>query len=93
MDIQNITVDFGSKKKVNLPSIPLNRPERRRVREKFVFSPHPQLLFTYHSLVGISRILENNESQRYNPQLGFSKQQWCDIFDKQVRKAKPFLDD
>ena len=100
MDIPKIiSVDFGSRRKVNLPEASLNRPERKRFRETFVISPQYDFLLKAKSLEGIIQILRRaslnfpEDNQRYSYYSGLSKTQWCAVLENKVRNAKSFSDD
>ena len=98
MDIPKIiSVDFN-RRKINLPEVSLNRPKRKKVRERFLHSPEFDFLFKHESLKGIIQILKRagldfpEPNHRYSYHSGLSKNQWCEILEKQIRKAKPFSD-
>ena len=97
MDIGKIiSVDFGGKKRVHLPERSLNGPGIKRSRERILL-PGFDFLFKEESLKGIIQILNRAKShpenyQRYSYFSGLSKNQWCNVLEKEVRKAKPFSD-
>ena len=73
MDIPKIiSVDFGSRRKVNLPEVSLNRPGIKKSRKTFVVSPQYDFLLKAKSLEGIIQILKragadfSEHNQRYS---------------------------
>ncbi len=98
MDIRNIIpVDFQGKQRVHLPERSLNGPEIKRIREKIPSPPCFDFLFKGKGLEGIIQILSrantySGNAQRHSYFSGLSKYQWCDVLEKEVRKAKPFSD-
>ncbi len=97
MDIGKIiSVDFKGKQRVSLPDRSLNGPGIERSKERIPL-PGFALLFKQRSLEGIIQILNRanahpENDQRYSYFSGFSKNQWCEVLEREVKKARPFSD-
>ena len=99
MDIPKIiSVDFRGKRKVNLPQSSLNGPGIKKIRERFLHSSGFDFLFKNESLKGIIQILKragldfSEPNQRYSYHSGLSKNQWYEVLERKIQKAKPFSD-
>ena len=92
-----ISVNFTDKKRIHLPKVPLNRPGIQRLENRIPPLPYFDFLIKQKSLEGIIQILNRaharpENDQRYSYFSGLSKSQWCDVLEREVRKAKPFSD-
>ena len=98
MDIGKIiSVDFTGKRKVHLPCANLNRPGIQKSKNNFFPLPYFDFLLKQKSLEGIIQILNRanarpENEQRYSYLSGLTKSQWCDVLEKEVKKARPFSD-
>ena|SRR3989338_3164027 len=98
MDIGNIiSVDFTGKQKVGLPKRSLNRPGIQKLENRILPLPYFDFLIKQRSLEGIIQILSRANvnpanNQRYSYFSGLSKNQWCEVLEREVKKAKPFSD-